>query len=129
MTVPSPSHAELLALAEKATDSDWEYVQSSEHHGPYVTTEYGSTIADLYTMTLPNERSTANGGQSKPIHFLHEMADANAAFIAAANPATVKALVERVMELERLLVEKEDQFHGAKLHNQRLAAAIKDLSP
>lgn len=47
-------------------------------------------------------------------------------FHQAASPATVKALVERVVELERLLVEKEDQFHGAKLHAARLAAALKN---
>lgn len=68
----------------KHTPTPWEYVPGTEHHGPYVTSEFGNTVADLYTMTLPGERSVVNGGPSKPVPFLHEMADPNAEFIVRA---------------------------------------------
>ncbi len=38
------------------------------------------------------------------------------------------ALLARVEEAERLLVEKEDQFHGAKLHVQRVVTALNDAT-
>lgn len=68
----------------KHTPAPWEYVPSTEHHGPYVTSEFGSTICDCYTMSQPGLWSTANGGPSKPVLFLAEMADPNARLIAAA---------------------------------------------
>ena len=71
----------------KHTPGPWEYVPSTEHHGPYVTTgadmTYGD-IADCYVMSKPAEWSTRNGGDSKPIPHQHERADANARLIAAA---------------------------------------------
>lgn len=73
------------------TPGPWDYVGPTEHHGPYITSEFGSTIADFYTMTLPNARSTANGGPSKPVHFMHEMAEHNAR-LAAAAPDLLNAL-------------------------------------
>lgn len=74
----------------KHTPGPWEYVPSTIHHGPYITSSHGNTIADFYTMTLPTERSTANGGPSRPIHFMHEMADHNAK-VAAAAPMLLEA--------------------------------------
>jgi len=73
------------------TPGPWSYVPSTEHHGPYVTSDYGSTVCDCYTMSHPGEMSTRNGGRSKPVHFMHEMADANARLIAAA-PEMLEAL-------------------------------------
>lgn len=73
------------------TPGSWEYVPSTEHHGPYVTSEFGSTICDCYVMSDPSGASVRNGGTSKPIHHLHEMADPNARLIAAA-PAMLAAL-------------------------------------
>lgn len=99
MTTTLTLVAELLALAGETVGGEWECIASTEHHGPYVCSEFGSTIADLYTMTLPNERSTANGGSSKPVNFLHEMADPNAAYIAKANPMNITALCLAVKEL------------------------------
>jgi hypothetical protein len=73
------------------TPGPWDYVGPTEHHGPYITSEFGSTIADFYTMTLPNARSTANGGPSKPVHFMHEQAEHNAR-LASAAPDLLDAL-------------------------------------
>lgn len=73
------------------TSGPWDYVPSTEHHGPYVTSEFGTTVCDFYVMTQPSLFSTANGGKSRPIHHLHEMADANARLTAAA-PEMLEAL-------------------------------------
>lgn len=86
----------------------WEYVPSTEHHGPYVTNAVGNTICDFYTMTQPGEASTLNGGPSRPVHFLHEMADSNAALVVAAVAAFDPDREQRVAELRdavrRLLI-------------------------
>ena len=66
------------------TPGPWEYVPSTKDHGPYVTSQFGSTICDCYVMSNPNALSVRNGGDSRPIHHLHEMADPNARLIAAA---------------------------------------------
>ncbi len=70
--------------AAKYTPGPWEYVPSTENHGPYICSEFGCTIADCYTMTEPSKPAACNGGPSKPILFLGEMADSNARLIAAA---------------------------------------------
>lgn len=75
------------------TPGPWDYVASTEHHGPYVTSEYGSTIADCYAMSSPSSLSVRNGGDSRPIHHMAEMSDANARLIAAA-PELLAALKE-----------------------------------
>jgi hypothetical protein len=87
--------AECAALS---TPRPWDYVPSTEHHGPYITSDHGGTIADLYTMSQPGVFSTASGGPSKPIPFFHEMADPNAELIVRAvnsHDALVSAL-ERI---------------------------------
>lgn len=71
-------------MTTQHTPGPWDYVASTRHHGPYITSEFGTTIADFYTMTKPDCPSTANGGPSKPVHFMAEMADANARLAAAA---------------------------------------------
>lgn len=75
----------------KHTPGPWAYVPSTEHHGPYVTSDYGNTICDCYVMSNPTALSTRNGGTSRPISFMHEMADPNARLIAAA-PEMAEAL-------------------------------------
>jgi hypothetical protein len=78
----------------KWTPGPWEYVESTEHHGPYVTTAYGSTVCDCYAMSDPSAPAVRNGGTSVPILHLAEMANPNARLIAAAP--------ELYAELERL---------------------------
>lgn len=78
-------------MSAHPTPGPWDYIPSTEHHGPYVTSQFGSTICDFYVMSKPTERSTASGGQSRPIHHMHEMADANAR-LAAAAPDLLEAL-------------------------------------
>ena len=73
------------------TPGPWEYVPSTEHHGPYVTNQWGGDICDCYAMSNPASLSVRNGGDSRPIHFQHEAADANARLIAAA-PQMLEAL-------------------------------------
>src|ERR1019366_3543176 len=71
-------------MSEKIEHSPtpWEVVPSCDHHGPYIVTEYGSSLADLYTMSDLSSASVRNGGTSKPLPFID--ADANAAFIVRA---------------------------------------------
>ena len=74
------------------TPGPWGYVPSNEHHGPYVVNQWGSgDICDCYTMSNLNDYSVRNGGDSKPIHFQRDEADANARLIAAA-PDMLEAL-------------------------------------
>jgi hypothetical protein len=64
------------------TPGPWSYVPSNENHGPYITSDFGSTICDCYTMSNPLSLAVCNGGDSRPISFLAEMADPNARLIA-----------------------------------------------
>lgn len=67
------------------TPGPWAYIPSNENHGPYVVNDGGAgDICDCYTMSNLSDRSVINGGESKPIHFQYEEADANARLIAAA---------------------------------------------
>lgn len=66
------------------TPLPWEVVEATEHHGPYIVSQFGNTIADLYCMSRPDLPSTINGGISHPISHMAEMADPNAAFIVRA---------------------------------------------
>lgn len=66
------------------TPGPWSYVPGTENHGPYVTSQFGNTLCDCYVMSEPGWPSRADGGTSRPIPFMAEMADANACVMAAA---------------------------------------------
>lgn len=108
---------DLRALCDAATSGPWGYVPATERHGPYVTSDFGSDIADCYTMTRPDLCSVRNGGESKPVHFMGEMADANAKFIAAAREA-VPALLSQVEALERDKAALVEALREIVTHNQ-----------
>ena len=84
------------------TEGPWEYVPSNENHGAYVVSLFGSDICDCYTMSNPSALSVRNGGDSRPIHFMGEQADANARLMAAA-PDMAEAL-------DMLLVAAESKW-------------------
>ena len=104
------------------TPGPWDYVQSTEYHGPYVTSDYGSTICDCYTMSNTADLSVRNGGESRPIHHLHEMADPNARLIAAA-PDMLAALEMCINQLERDTVALYDDFLAVAEISNALAIA------
>ncbi len=98
-------------MTEQHTPGPWEYIASTEHHGPYVSGPFGGDICDCYAMSNPSALSVRNGGDSKPIPFQHEHADANARLIAAA-PDLLEALRAVVSVADRKTVEF-DKAHAA----------------
>lgn len=83
---------------KERTAGPWHYVPSTEHHGAYITSDYGSDIADCYTMSNPSALSVRNGGDSRPVPHCGEQMDANASFIVTA----VNAHDELVAALRRI---------------------------
>jgi hypothetical protein len=77
----------------------WDYIKSTEHHGPYVVSAYGCIIADFYCMSRPDDWSVRNGGTSKPIHHMGELADEHAAYAVRASNAH-EALVGALRRLD-----------------------------
>lgn len=71
-------------VAPSHTPGPWEYVPSTEHHGAYITSIFGSTIADFYVMSQPGFSGALSGGPVHPVHFMSEMANPNARLAAAA---------------------------------------------
>lgn len=57
----------------------WELVEGNEYHGPYICSNFGTSLCDLYVMSTPSSLSARNGGNSEPIPFVD--ADENAAHI------------------------------------------------
>ncbi len=76
-------------------DVDLEYVKATEHHGPYITTEYGNTVADLYIMSRPTIMVPS---KPRPVPFLHEFADGNARRLVAAWNACANFTTEQLEE-------------------------------
>ena len=69
----------------------WEVVPANEHHGFYIVSAWGQTVCDLYTMSNPTAASVRNGGDSFPVPFSTDYAEADARLIATA-PALLAAL-------------------------------------
>jgi len=82
------------------TEGPWEYIPSTEHHGPYVAGPWAGDICDCYTMSNPRSLSVVNGGDSRPIHHQHEKADANARLISAA-----PEMFEALLTVNKLIAE------------------------
>lgn len=111
------------------TPGPWEYVPSTEHHGPYVTSEFGSTICDCYTMTEPSAFSTANGGPSKPVPFMAEMSDPNARLIAAAPKMleTLKLVAAQITTIDNICNEEAVAAVLAAIHEATGGLAARRL--
>lgn len=92
---------ELRALCDAATPGEWGLVKGNDHHGPYIEACCGGTIADFYMMSDTSSLSIRNGGTSRPIWFMPEEAQANAA-LAAASRTAIPDLLD---EVERLQAE------------------------
>ncbi|RUV07976.1 hypothetical protein EOA79_02490 [Mesorhizobium sp. M1A.F.Ca.IN.020.03.2.1] len=107
----------------KHTPGPWGYVPGHEHHGPYVTSDFGSTICDLYTMSNPSSMSVRNGGDSRPLPFLAEMAEPNARLIAAAPDmlAALKALCDADASYWGEEIRIRCPGHGEAIKRMRVA--------
>lgn len=93
-----------MAGETRFTPGPWECVPATEHHGPYVTSEFGSTIADCYAMSNPSSLSVRNGGDSKPIIFMAEMAEPNAHLIAA-SPKLYETVSACLKQIESIIAD------------------------
>jgi hypothetical protein len=83
------------------TAMPWEAVPGNEHHGPYITTAFGSTVCDLYAMSQP-----VFGSQpSKPVSFTD--ADQNVEAIVRACNAH-----DRLVEIAKTLRQHLSLFCG-----------------
>lgn len=102
----------------KISPGPWEYVPGTEHHGPYVTTVFGSTICDFYTMTEPREWSTASGGPSRPVNFCGEDAEANARLAAEA-----WNMAEALVQIRRILSYGENEGRAQAVKDSNANAA------
>jgi hypothetical protein len=89
-----------MSTLPRATDPQepmtipWDYVKSTEHHGPYITSAYGCTICDFYFMNAGPVGTQAQ----RPIHHMFELADEHAAYaVRAANAhATLVGALRKV---------------------------------
>ena len=59
-------------------------VEGNDNHGPYITTDFGTTVCDFYCMSDPSSWAVCNGGTSKPVWFT-EAAEYAAFMVKAAN--------------------------------------------
>lgn len=106
----TPDLESLRALAEKATPGPWSYDgdEDEDGYGRYTSYRlYGETLSRDYDILADSINSTAStirderdgdGGTR-----YDETAQRNFAFIAAANPQTVLALLSRLQECEKAL--------------------------
>lgn len=107
----------------KFTPGPWDYIPSTEHHGPYVTGPFGGDVCDCYAMSNPSAFSVRNGGDSKPIHFQPDHADANAQLIAQ-SPALYDELRKCADMLSAIAGDIEDGHSFADLRGKYVTALI-----
>lgn len=106
---------ELRALAEKATAGPWEVLDVTEHHGVYVEDQLGRTICDLYYL---NSQTGAVVRQDRDLE--------NAAYIAAASPDRVLALLDEVERLRAGVAQAEDWFRAYERQHRAKCSAEGD---
>ena len=115
MTSPTPRDwEELKKLAEAATPGPWDHETKKYSEAIYTPHRFGPSISI----------SWGAGSRNSPIWGTPERAKADAAFIAAFNPATV---LELIAEVERLEGEKEalDGAVTALLHDDTETEALR----
>jgi hypothetical protein len=113
--------------AIKHTPGPWDYVPGDEHHGPYVTSEFGSTICDCYFMGAPVDHRGAFDPiyvNAVPHNHMEEMAEANARLIAAA-PELLSAAK---MYMERVEVDGESNYQLEAYYALRAAIAKAEVA-
>lgn len=113
-------HAPEQTAGAAHTPGPWEVVEATEHHGFYVTSQFGNTICDLYTMSRPDMPATVNGGPSKPVPFLAGMDGPNAHLTAAA-PELLEALAWFISDIDGTLTRMVD--FDANVERARAAIA------
>lgn len=101
----------------KHTPGPWEYVPSTENHGAYVVTDWGSDVADCYTMSNPKSAAVCNGGDSKPVPFQGDQSDANARLIAAA-PEMVELLARVSPSINGAFLAGTEECEGGSARRQ-----------
>ena len=107
--------SELRRLAEAATQGEWRQQQES---GPYPNWHlvYSSNIEPPLLCQVLRGDSFADMCSKTPYYddksLRSVMAEANAKFIAAANPQTVLALLDRIQSLEAMLHEVREVYAG-----------------
>lgn len=92
MTLPTDKLLSLKALAEGATQSDWTVCPTSDPGVSFVLASSMQAVAEVYAH--------------------EELAQGNAAYIAAMHPATGKELIEEVLRL-RAVVEAYERTERA----------------
>ena len=100
------------------TPMPWKLVPATEHHGPYITSPWGTTLCDLYVMSNPTALSTASGGTSGPLKFVD--ADDNACLIVTA----VNSHDELLSAVHGLL----DAIAGTRMLDDAVASASLAIS-
>lgn len=98
------------------TPGPWHYTASTQHHGPYVSADFGGDVCDCYTMSNPALASVRNGGSSFPVPFQGDHADANARLISASPDLlavareVIAVLYERAGPDNEHLTERETEL-------------------
>jgi len=101
---------QLLNLAERATPGPWYNAKNNKQIKNF---DYEKTIGKAFNIATYPMRTT-----SYPIS--HEMWEANGDLIAAANPQTIKALIEVVLAADKLNIEDEEAWFAFNQARSRL---------